>query len=275
MAKDAGTVPAWEELGWHRYQRYRRHVMPGGEEREKAPRQRLPDLMVLLSVVFVLHAALVPAEVSAAVPGHPAEVAYHTAAHGLDVPDLPGAEGWLDHPRALVHEKVNWFWIDEPYQYPILPGTPEWQALPNSLAAKVTACTVPADVLEHMTTPALYETVLTYPLLANMFAFSTFQMGLDSVSGYFPAMRELFARPDAAAVAAEYSRAQGGAASGSEDIFRTMCIEALESALHARWAPVPGLRQPVPGGRAASLDGVGELVWPPRLRLGGAGRETA
>ena len=58
----------------------------------------------------------------------------------------------------------NPYYITEPYEYPIVPGTDEWRNL-NSLYDMVQACAVPQEVLEHMTTHALAETVLNYPFM--------------------------------------------------------------------------------------------------------------
>ena len=38
-----------------------------------------------------------------------------------------------------VTEEPQGYYITEPYEYPVLPGTEEWEALPDNLAAKVNA----------------------------------------------------------------------------------------------------------------------------------------
>ena len=85
--------------------------------------------------------------------------------------------------------------VDEPYQYPILPGTAEWRAL-NTLEEKIQACHVDEELLASMTTPALLETVLTYPLLANIYAFNSIEGGIENVSMYFPGISLLAVRED-------------------------------------------------------------------------------
>ena len=87
--------------------------------------------------------------------------------------------------------------VDEPYEYPTVPGTEAWNALPG-LKEKIEACHVDTALLESMTTPALVETVARYPLLINIHAFDTLEMGVDSVSGYFEGIGILFRREDAA-----------------------------------------------------------------------------
>lgn len=96
--------------------------------------------------------------------------------------------------------------VDEPYQYPILPGTEEWRTL-NTLEEKIQACHVDEELLASMTTPALLETVLTYPLLANMYAFNSIEGGIENVSMYFPGISLLAAREDVNDCLIEYAQA--------------------------------------------------------------------
>lgn len=96
--------------------------------------------------------------------------------------------------------------VDEPYQYPILPGTAEWRAL-NTLEEKIRACHVDEELLASMTTPALLETVLTYPLLVNIYAFNSIESGMKNVSMYFPGISLLAAREDVNGCLIEYAQA--------------------------------------------------------------------
>lgn len=98
--------------------------------------------------------------------------------------------------------------VDEPYVYPILPGTDEWLAL-DGLPEKIEACRVDVGLMESMTTPALLETVLTYPLLLNVRAYDTPEAGFASVSGYFEGLELLRAREDAAECLLEFVQTPG------------------------------------------------------------------
>ncbi|MGE5630092.1 MAG: hypothetical protein ACM3TR_03225 [Caulobacteraceae bacterium] len=83
--------------------------------------------------------------------------------------------------------------INEPYQYPITPtNTEEWAKL-TTLAEKKEACQIPLEIAENMTTEALIETVLSYPLLPPAALFNDPKTALD---GYmdFNALSELFSR---------------------------------------------------------------------------------
>ena len=65
--------------------------------------------------------------------------------------------------------------IDVQYDYPLTPDDGEqWRSL-LTLDAMVNACDVPSERLNRMTTRALVETVLDYPLLLNMVAYNTIQ----------------------------------------------------------------------------------------------------
>ena len=82
------------------------------------------------------------------------------------------------------------------YDYPIKPGTSEWSQFDDH-AEMVDACQIPEDVLKTMSTDALIETVLNYPLLDDIYAYDTFQEGFDAVSEHFNGLLELLNRGDA------------------------------------------------------------------------------
>ena len=98
----------------------------------------------------------------------------------------------------------------QPYEYPVVPGTEAWTEL-NGLDEMIAACAVDENRLEAMTTPALLETVLHYPLLVNIYAFSSAEQGIDSVSSYFAGLPMLLARPDALSCMEAYAQAEATA----------------------------------------------------------------
>ena len=97
--------------------------------------------------------------------------------------------------------------VDEPYVYPVVPRTEEWNRM-SSLREKIEACYVDENLMRSMTTPALLETVLNYPLLANIYAFDTLEMGMASVSSYFKGIEILAQREDAGIYIEEYRQAR-------------------------------------------------------------------
>ncbi|HCS11667.1 MAG TPA: hypothetical protein DIV40_09450 [Clostridiales bacterium] len=86
--------------------------------------------------------------------------------------------------------------ITEAYQYPVVPGMEEWKKL-KSLPEMAEACQIPEDILDCMTTEALIETVVNYPLFGNVFAYENRKTGLEHVKGYFNGLQELYERDDA------------------------------------------------------------------------------
>lgn len=89
--------------------------------------------------------------------------------------------------------------IHTPYDYPIKPGTPEWAML-STQSAKVEACQIPDDVLHALTTEALVETVLSYPLRTNLLAYDTKALGYQKLTLQFNGLQELERRADALSI---------------------------------------------------------------------------
>ena len=112
--------------------------------------------------------------------------------------------------------------VDTPYVYPIQPGTEEWAKL-DSMDAKIVACKVDPELMNSMTTEALLETVLNYPLLPNIYAFSSVEIGIGSVSGYFEGLQMLHDRENAAECI------QKAIDAGTDDLWRMECLQTLAS----------------------------------------------
>jgi hypothetical protein len=126
---------------------------------------------------------------------------------------------------ASISQDSN-FPVETPYEYPVIPGTQEWNDL-NSLDEKIAVCSVDEDLLAAMTTPALLETVLNYPLLVNIYAFGDPEIGIESVSEYFPGLQILFDREDAADSLAAFSEIDTLSLNDTDSIFRRTCLETL------------------------------------------------
>ncbi len=85
--------------------------------------------------------------------------------------------------------------IDEPYVYPVIPGSDEWASLENHLE-KIDVCQIPEEIVKHLTTEALLASVLDYPLLGDMFAWGTIQDGYDMMLSSCNGLQELVNRED-------------------------------------------------------------------------------
>ncbi len=97
--------------------------------------------------------------------------------------------------KKTGQKKLNYS-ITEAYQYQVVPGMEEWRKL-DSLQEMADACQIPEDILGNMTTEALVETVVNYPLFINVFAYDDKKTGLEHVKGYFNGLQELYERDDA------------------------------------------------------------------------------
>lgn len=100
-----------------------------------------------------------------------------------------------------VDEKYS---ITESHAFDIVPGTEEWDSYDSALQ-RMEACHVSEDELRQMTTEALYETVLNYPLLVNIFAYDNLETGIAVLSKEFAGIEELMSRDDMMEVVSSHS----------------------------------------------------------------------
>lgn len=99
---------------------------------------------------------------------------------------------------GAASEDVN-YTIDTPYQYPITPGTDEWNAILDH-AERIELCQIPEDILPLMTTGALARTVIAYPFMVDMYAWDSTSIGYKVVALTFNGLQELERRPDGLSV---------------------------------------------------------------------------
>ena len=85
---------------------------------------------------------------------------------------------------------------DAGYDFPTKPGTDAWKQL-ASRQEMLQAVQIPETTLKAMSTKALVETVLKYPLLGDMLAHLQIQDGVDAVAKDFNGLAALFEREDA------------------------------------------------------------------------------
>ena len=92
--------------------------------------------------------------------------------------------------------------IHTPYEYPVRPGSAQWQKF-ESRSEMVDACQIPQDILDNLSTQALLETILDYPLLSDMTTVSHAPEGQDDEAGFrhiagsFNGLQEFMSRTDA------------------------------------------------------------------------------
>lgn len=92
-------------------------------------------------------------------------------------------------PKSITYS------ISTPYKYMVTPGSGEWERF-SSRQEKVESCNIPDKILNEMTTEALVETVLNYPLLADYISYDDHSIYSDIMESEFNGYRELLQRKD-------------------------------------------------------------------------------
>ena len=87
--------------------------------------------------------------------------------------------------------------INVPYDYPVKPGSEQWAAF-TSGQQMVDACQIPSDILSKLSTKALAETCLNYPLYFEYTAYNSERDGINKVISGFNGLQELAKRSDGA-----------------------------------------------------------------------------
>ena len=99
----------------------------------------------------------------------------------------------------VFHTHINSnhkYTITTPYEYPITPEDPKWAELDTN-PKKIRACRVPDEIIAKMTTEALLETVLNHPLSTNMFVYSSYGVGFNTIKElYGTGLGQLMLRTD-------------------------------------------------------------------------------
>ncbi|NLE11773.1 MAG: hypothetical protein GX630_09720 [Actinobacteria bacterium] len=113
--------------------------------------------------------------------------------------------------------------VSRAHVYSVKPGEPAWNAL-HDHDQKAAACHVASDELSRMTTDAVVQTVLDYPLLVDVFAYDTLEEGIERVSAQFAGLSELRSRADAAKVLGNLK----DKSSAGNQRYRNLCISVLK-----------------------------------------------
>lgn len=97
-----------------------------------------------------------------------------------------------------ANEVLNKYTDNEPYTYPIYPGTDEWvDAWEGRSTLDMTALLqIPENKLAQMTTEALLESVMNYPFVSNYSAYNTIKGFYEALYETFNGFRELMSRED-------------------------------------------------------------------------------
>lgn len=85
--------------------------------------------------------------------------------------------------------------ITTPYDFPLKPGMAEWEKL-NSGKEMLDACQIPEEILKNMTSQALAETCINYPLYIDYLAANDERVGIYLIINNFNGLKELSERAD-------------------------------------------------------------------------------
>lgn len=86
--------------------------------------------------------------------------------------------------------------INEPFQFPIKPGTKEWSGLKTE-KERFSAMQIPDDILKRMSTPALVCSCINFPAFGFIGAYNNYQTGFVILATKFNGLKELANRADA------------------------------------------------------------------------------
>lgn len=135
--------------------------------------------------------------------------------------------------QTLDHEQYTIF---TPYEYPIVPGTPEWIELETNID-KIDACSIPDEMVQQMSTEALLETYLTHPLATNIFSFDNYDSGFKVLKQYYHmGLDELVKRDDLRGVILDaYARISVCTSDMTEDMTTEAFLKTYDQEIDDMW----------------------------------------
>lgn len=89
---------------------------------------------------------------------------------------------------------MNLFAQSLKWNYPVLPGSPEWSTF--NYQEKVKSCEIPSDILSSLSTSELFDVCMNFPLLHDAFFFNTLDEGVSKLLERFNGLNELINRAD-------------------------------------------------------------------------------
>lgn len=98
--------------------------------------------------------------------------------------------------NGSVHAKEKDYTIYDKYNYPVQLESEAWKNI-DTAEEKREISQIPVQIVNDMSTDALLESILDYPLIGDIFAFGTIEEGINVVSSRFYALKEYLNREDA------------------------------------------------------------------------------
>lgn len=94
-----------------------------------------------------------------------------------------------------MHCAIGQVRIDKPYDFPIKPGSSKWESLSTG-QEMVNVCQIPDSILYRLSTQALAQTCLNYPLFFQYTALNDERKAIDEIIREFNGLTELTIRED-------------------------------------------------------------------------------
>jgi len=102
-----------------------------------------------------------------------------------------------DYTKEEIKVDISeWLSKDGYYVYPLTPKNPEWQELEDYLD-KLEVCKIPPEILKNLSDEQLLQAIIDYPLIYDVFFFSTLKEGTDHLAKTCDAYSELLQRDGA------------------------------------------------------------------------------
>ena len=103
----------------------------------------------------------------------------------------------------IISANVSAQLSDEPYTFPIRPGSKQWAELTTSKQMDE-VCVVPDEIIKTLSTKGLLLTCLDYPRISDVFCSNSLQSGFEFYINHFNGLKELYNRDDVHITILEY-----------------------------------------------------------------------
>ncbi len=112
-------------------------------------------------------------------------------------------EKWVKQNSDCVQGVKKWKKVNGKYQYPVTPYDKEWGNYTKN-DEMYTACQIPREILDQLTTEELLELVLDCPQLIDIYSYNSIQEGVKLLAERFNGMNVLLSREDCLSVVSRY-----------------------------------------------------------------------
>ncbi len=122
---------------------------------------------------------------------------------------VAGGRGIAYGEEETENEYSSWYDASkQKYVFPVTPSSKEWKDF-DSHQQMIDACTIPEGLIEKLSTEELYQLVMEYPLISDVFFYDDAVAGFNQMRKYFNGLESFMGRNDALEVLlGEYNKLQ-------------------------------------------------------------------